>query len=168
MERRTKMEPTTKQFNVYLPPTLITRLKHLAVDRQASLSSLVGEALEALLSDEEEVVTGGVGHIYIETQNWGRTVAFWQALGFELSEQTDHLSGRLDPPGGSGPYLFVAEIGEDRSPETVVYLDVPPGVRVDLPHVVERVGDPVNTHWGTRTQTIRDPDGRLFVLEQSL
>ena len=161
------MAPTTRQFNVYLPPALITRLKHLAVDRQASLSSLVVEALEALLSDEEESVTGGIGHIYIETHNWGRTVAFWQALGFELSDQTDHLSGRLTSPDGRGPYLFVAEIGPDRHPETLVYLDVPSDVEIDPPDVVERVGEAVDTHWGTRTQTIRDPDGRMFVLEQS-
>jgi catechol 2,3-dioxygenase-like lactoylglutathione lyase family enzyme len=119
-----------------------------------------------LLGAQEESVTGGIGHIYIETHNWGRTVAFWQALGFVLTDQTDHLSGRLNPPGGQGPYLFVAEVGEDRSPETLVYLDVPPGTDVDPPEVVERLGKWETTHWGTRTQTIRDPDGRLFVLEQ--
>ena len=53
----------------------------------------------------------GVRHLYIETHNWGKSVAFWKQLGFELEFETDHHSGSLVAPNGSR--IFVSE----QSPE---------------------------------------------------
>jgi hypothetical protein len=46
-------DDAVKQFNVYLPVSLIKRAKHHAVETGSSLSALVADALGAYLDDAD-------------------------------------------------------------------------------------------------------------------
>src|SRR2546421_11309207 len=106
------------------------------------------------------MTTKGIEAVYVETHNWGKTAQFFKALGFELDFETDHNSGLLR--SGDGPYVFVAEVPEDR----------PTGMRIVLKGEEFTPGDPVevvspfeDTHYGTRESTVRDPDGHEWILQ---
>ena len=107
--------------------------------------------------------TEGIEAVYLETHNWGKAAKFFQALGFELEFATDHNSGQLRR--GEGPYVFIAEVPEDREPQAQIVLKVPAADAFDP--VVEVVTPFADTHYGTREMTVRDPDGRLWTLQAS-
>jgi hypothetical protein len=110
-------------------------------------------------------MTRGVETIVLETHNFGKTVKFWQQLGYELTFETDHGSGLLVNKSG-GPDLFVAERPEGRTLRVELHLTSPD--RVSRPAApVEVQGDWHPSHWGSQLLEIRDPDGRVHFLEHA-
>jgi hypothetical protein len=109
------------------------------------------------------MTTEGIDALFLETHNWGKAASFFQALGFRLEFETDHASGQLR--NGDGPYVFIAEVPEDRDPAVRVVFKVadPEAFRPDP--VVEIVSPFEDTHWGTKEMVVRDPDGRLWSLQ---
>ena len=111
--------------------------------------------------------TDGIEGLLIETHNWGKTVAFWQALGYELEFETDHHSGRLRHPRG-GPYLFVAE----RPREQVLQLQPVLTVRDAALFTPPRAGTVVRgfeaQHWQVLEMLLADPDERQLSVQAPL
>jgi hypothetical protein len=109
--------------------------------------------------------TQGIEAVFLETHNWGKAARFFQSLGFELEFDTGHSSGQLRHPSSTGPYVFIAEIPEDRTPGLQLVLKVADADAFQPPADVEVVKPFADTHFGTREMTVRDPDGRLWALQ---
>jgi hypothetical protein len=107
--------------------------------------------------------TEGIEAVFLETHNWGRSAKFFQALGFTLEFETGHSSGQLR--SSDGPYVFIAEVPQDKAPGIQLVLKVPDADALDLDPVVEVVTPFEPTHWGTQEMTVRDPDGRVWSLQ---
>jgi hypothetical protein len=105
-------------------------------------------------------MTEGVEAIYLETHNWGKSASFFQKLGYTVDFETDHNSGLMR--NGPGPYLFIAEVPEDRPTSTTLVLAV---TDEDVATEGLDVVSPFETtHWGAREMELRDPDGRIWRL----
>ncbi len=109
------------------------------------------------------MTTEGIEAVFLETHNWGRAAGFFQALGYELEFETGHNSGQLR--NGDGPYVFIAEVPEDREPGTRIVFKVADAGAFHADPAVEVVSPFADTHWGTQQMVVRDPDGRLWSLE---
>jgi uncharacterized glyoxalase superfamily protein PhnB len=107
------------------------------------------------------MTTEGIEAVFLETHNWGKAAKFFQALGFTLEFSTDHNSGQLR--NGTGPYVFIAEVPEDRTPGMQIVLTVADPDNIDPS--VDVVTPFEDTHYGTREMTVRDPDGRVWSLQ---
>jgi len=106
--------------------------------------------------------TIGFDHLYVETHDWAKAVAFWQRLGFELEYDTGHNSGMLRHPTG-GATVFVAEQSLEDPLATELYLGA--AAEYQAPDGVEVVSPFHDTHWGTKVMIIQDPDGHRFRIQ---
>ena len=105
------------------------------------------------------MTTSGIDAVYLETHNWGKAAKFFQTLGYEIDFATDHNSGLLR--NGDGPYLFIAEVPESHPIGMKLVLKTDGEATPD----VEVVSPFEDTHFGTREMTVRDPDGREWILQ---
>lgn len=108
------------------------------------------------------MTTNGFDHLYVETHNWGKAVAFWQRLGFVLDFDTGHASGMLSHPAG-GPTIFLAEQSIEDPLATEMYIGA--GSAYVVPDGVDVVSPFVETHWGTKVMVIQDPDGHRYRIQ---
>lgn len=113
------------------------------------------------------MTTSGIQGLLIETHNWGRTVAFWKALGYELELETGHHSGQLRHPRG-GPFLFIAERPEDQPLQLQPVIVVTHASEFAPPSsgTVLRPFEP--QHWDMLEMLVADPDGRTLSVQAPL
>ncbi len=110
------------------------------------------------------MTTDGIEAVYLETHNWGKAAKFFESLGFKLEFETDHSSGMLR--NGPGPYVFIAEVPEDQPTGIQLVLKVANADSFEPDAVVEVVAPFEQTHHGAKEMTVRDPDGRLWLLQE--
>jgi len=103
--------------------------------------------------------SNGIEGLLIETHNWGKTVAFWQGLGYALEFETDHHSGQLRHPRG-GPYIFVAERPPDQALKVVLALGVADAEQFEPPRAATVVRGFEPQHFPVLEMVLADPDGR--------
>lgn len=110
------------------------------------------------------MATKGIEGFLIETHNYGKSVAFWRGLGFELEFETGHDSGQLRHPGG-GPFIFVAERPADAPLLTVPMLTVADPADFEPPAAgtVERPFE--LQHFGAMEMLLKDPDSRVVSIQ---
>ncbi len=103
--------------------------------------------------------TQGIEGLLFETHNWGKTVAFWQGLGYVLELETGHNSGRLRHPSG-GPYIFVAERPSTQPLKVVPAVAVKDAAQFAPPHSATVIHPFEPQHWPGLEMLLADPDGR--------
>ncbi|WP_437755477.1 VOC family protein [Sorangium sp. So ce1389] len=113
------------------------------------------------------MATEGIEGLLVETHNWGKTVAFWQGLGFELEFETDHHSGRLRHPRG-GPFIFVAERPSDQALKLVPMVSVTDAAQFSPPSAGTVVHPFEAQHWQMLEMLLADPDGRQISVQAPL
>ena len=109
----------------------------------------------------------GIHHLLIETHNWGKTVAFWKALGYEIELETDHHSGLLRHPRG-GPYLFVAERPPTQPLKLLPVVAVRNAAAFTPPSSGTVIRPFEEQHWQVLEMLLADPDGRELSVQAPL
>jgi hypothetical protein len=105
------------------------------------------------------MTTEGIQGLLIETHNWGKTVAFWKALGYQLEFETGHHSGQLRHPSG-GPFLFVAERPEGAALRLQPMIAIHDAATFSVPSSGTVVHPFEAQHWNVLELLLADPDGR--------
>jgi len=113
------------------------------------------------------MATDGIAGLLIETHNWGKTVAFWQGLGYVLEFETDHHSGQLRHPAG-GPYLFIAERPAHQALKIMPALQVGDAATFEPPRAATVVRPFAPQHFPVLEMMLHDPDGREISIHAPL
>lgn len=105
-------------------------------------------------------------HIYLETREWSRDVAFWEGLGFGLSEEwgrEGHRAGRLTAGHAS---VVLAEVDPATQPAMSIFFRLEDADAFSVADDATVLESLTETHWGTRWIRVADSEGRVFSLEE--
>jgi catechol 2,3-dioxygenase-like lactoylglutathione lyase family enzyme len=110
----------------------------------------------------------GFDHLYIETQRFNESLAFWKTLGLGVQDEwgeDDHRACMLARPGMK---IVLVETDGDPLMNLHLAMDDPAATMQGLTDATDRItiSTPLeDTHWGTQWIRLADPDGRTICLE---
>lgn len=170
-----------QQFNIYLPPSLIRAIKHAAIERGVSLSSLVETALRQALEEGSAMPRDQrppsslpiTPMSIIVTRDFDAALGFYRRLGFQVAvEDREHKWAELR----MGDMLLSIHESPDSDVGSVFQgtKAIPPPITLSfdcrktledvLVYLVKRnihlLGAPIVDKAYGRTFSLRDPDGR--------
>jgi hypothetical protein len=102
----------------------------------------------------------GIDYVYVETHDLTTSVTFWEALGFV--KKMDLGDAALMSPSAGGPGIFLEAVPAGSPLAFQVYLKADDPTTTPAVDVAEPWGP---SHWDTQLLHVRDPDGRVFVLQ---
>ena len=106
--------------------------------------------------------SNGIEVLIVETHNWGKSVKFWSALGYDLKH-----SLVLRHPAG-GPFVYLIERPETQNLEVIPIVAIEDSATF-TPHAagtVQRGFEP--QHWGVSEMRLLDPDRRPISVQGPL
>ncbi len=106
--------------------------------------------------------SNGIKGLIVETHKWGKSVAFWRDLGYDLER-----SLLLRHPAG-GPFIYLIERPETQNLEILPILAVEDSATFTAPTAgeVQRGFEP--QHWGVSEMLLLDPDSRPISVQGPL
>ena len=106
--------------------------------------------------------SNGIEGFIVETHNWGKSVKFWSALGYDLKH-----SLVLRHPAG-GPFVYLIERPETQNLEVIPIVAIEDSATFTPPAAgtVQRGFEP--QHWGVSEMRLLDPDRRPISVQGPL
>ena len=104
----------------------------------------------------------GIEGLIVETHNWGKSVAFWRDLGYNLEH-----SLLLRHPAG-GPFIYLLEQPQTQNLKVLPIVAVEDSETFTPPAsgTVQRGFEP--QHWGVSEMLLLDPDRRPISVQGPL